>query len=103
MHKTCVTPTPDLGEGWNSSAYVPCFPFKPVVDKKESFQFSSGDYLFSVSSKLEQFMYIYISFTPIKVCPCGVMSMIGLCNLLYVLWKFQSVLHVRESSIRSPK
>ena len=39
MHTTCVTTAPDLGEGRDSSTYVPCFfPFGPVVDKEELLQ-----------------------------------------------------------------
>ena len=62
MHKTCVTPTPDLGEGRDGSAYVPCFPLSPVVDKEELFQdfiliLALVTILFSVSSKLKQNTY----------------------------------------------
>ena len=106
MHKTCVTLNPDLGEGRDSSAYVTCFfPFGPVVYKEESFQdfiqiLALVTILFSVSSKLKK---IHISFTLIILCPCSVMCILGLCNLLYVLWKFLTLLHVREPSIWSPK
>ena len=42
MHTTCVTPAPDLGEGRDSSTYVPCFfSFGPVVDKEELLQIVS--------------------------------------------------------------
>ena len=59
MHKTCVTPTPDLGKGRDGSAYVPCFPLSQVVDKEELFQdfiliLALVTILFSVSSKLKQ-------------------------------------------------
>ena len=30
---------------------------------------------------------------------CGVMCIIGFCNLLYVLWKLQNLPYVYESSI----
>ena len=63
MHTTCVTPAPELGEGRDSSAHVPCvFPFGPVVDKEELLQsfipnLALVTILFSVSSKLKRNTY----------------------------------------------
>ena len=44
----------------------------------------------------------YILNPPRIVWRCGVMCIIGLCNLLYVLWELQTLLHVCETSIGKP-
>ena len=42
---------------------------------------------------------IHISFLLIILWRYGVMCIKRMCNLLYVLWKLQTLLHVYESSI----
>ena len=76
-----------------------------MVYKEESFQgfikiLAMVTILFSVSSKLKK---VHISFTLNILCPCSVMCILGLCNLLYVLWKFQTLLHVYGRLNNTPR